>query len=207
MSNICWCLDAGHAEETPGKRSPKFSDGTQLFEYEFNRSIVAKLTKRLISNGMSYFIVTPETKKDISLSTRASRVNKHDCGKPKVFVSIHANAHGMGKEFTSAEGWCVFTTKGQNNSDKIADIFWESFKQEFPERRMRKNTSDGDNDIEADFTVIKLTNCPSILTENFFMTNEVEAKLLMDDFFRERIAEAHFKAMLAVEKMYKQNKK
>ena len=33
-------LDNGHGKETKGKRSPKWDDGTQLFEWEFNRAIV-----------------------------------------------------------------------------------------------------------------------------------------------------------------------
>lgn len=201
MSKFCWCIDAGHAEETPGKRSPKFEDGRQLFEYEFNRAVAAKLIKKLIKANINYFLVTPESVKDISLTTRANRINNHNCGKPKIGISIHANAHGMGKEFTPAEGWCVFTTKGQTNSDKIADVFYKQFEKDFPEHRMRRDTSDGDFDIEADFTILKKTKCPIILTENFFMTNRREAELLMDDDFRERIAESHFQAILKVEKM------
>lgn len=200
MSKYCYCIDAGHAEETPGKRSPKFPDGSQLFEYEFNRAVAAKLIKKLIANNISYFVVTPESVKDVGLTIRAKRVNEHKCGKPKILISIHANAHGMGKEFTPAQGWCVFTTKGQNNSDKVADIFWDEHTKMFPDRRMRKDTSDGDKDIEADFTIIKLAKCMAVLTENFFMTNEEEARLLMTDEFREKIAEAHFRAILQIEK-------
>ena len=32
-------LDNGHGEETAGKRSPVWGDGSQLFEWEFNRDI------------------------------------------------------------------------------------------------------------------------------------------------------------------------
>lgn len=200
MSKYCWCIDAGHAEETPGKRSPKFPDGSQLFEYEFNRAVAAKLIKKLIKANISYFLVTPESVKDIGLTIRANRINNHNCGKPKIAISIHANAHGMGREFTPAEGWCVFTTKGQTNSDKVADVFYKQFQKDFPEHRMRRDLSDGDFDIEANFTILVKTNCPIILTENFFMTNEREAKLLMEDSFRERIAESHFQAILTIEK-------
>ena len=42
-----WLLDNGHGETTPGKRSPIFDDGRQLFEYEFNRAVVARMKKRL----------------------------------------------------------------------------------------------------------------------------------------------------------------
>ena len=37
-----WLLDNGHGDTTPGKRSPKFDDGTQMFEYEFDRVALAK---------------------------------------------------------------------------------------------------------------------------------------------------------------------
>lgn len=30
-------IDNGHGKETPGKRSPVWPDGSQLYEYEFNR--------------------------------------------------------------------------------------------------------------------------------------------------------------------------
>ena len=38
-----WLLDNGHGETTPGKRSPIFDDGRQLFEYEFNRAVVTRM--------------------------------------------------------------------------------------------------------------------------------------------------------------------
>jgi N-acetylmuramoyl-L-alanine amidase len=33
-------LDSGHGADTPGKRSPKWPDGSQLFGYEFNRDVI-----------------------------------------------------------------------------------------------------------------------------------------------------------------------
>jgi N-acetylmuramoyl-L-alanine amidase len=33
---------------------------------------------------------------------------------------------------------------------------------------LRKDTSDGDKDKEADFYIIKGANCPAVLTENLF---------------------------------------
>ena len=46
-----WILDNGHGGiidgeyQTPGKRSPKWEDGTQLFEGEFNRAVVKRIIK------------------------------------------------------------------------------------------------------------------------------------------------------------------
>jgi N-acetylmuramoyl-L-alanine amidase len=201
MSKYCWCIDAGHAKSTPGKRSPVFPDGkTRLYEWEINRKIAAKLMYKLAEGGTKYFEVTPEDEVDIPLSRRANRVNAHDCGKPKIFISIHINA-GPSPEWSSANGWEVYTTRGVTNSDKIADIFYDEHKKAFPEMRMRSDKSDGDFDREADFTVIKAVSCPAILTENFFMTNLEEATLLLTDAFQERIADAHYRAILRIEKM------
>ena len=41
--NIVIVLDNGHGENTPGKRSPKLEDGSQFFEWEFNRDIVNRI--------------------------------------------------------------------------------------------------------------------------------------------------------------------
>ena len=40
-------LDNGHGENTPGKRSPKWSDGSQLFEWEYAREIAKGVYNQL----------------------------------------------------------------------------------------------------------------------------------------------------------------
>ena len=42
-------LDPGHGFDTPGKRSPVWSDGTQLLEWEFSRDVVRRIERRLIA--------------------------------------------------------------------------------------------------------------------------------------------------------------
>jgi hypothetical protein len=50
-SKYIWILDNGHGGiidgvyQTSGKRSPKWEDGTQLFEGEFNRAVVKRIVK------------------------------------------------------------------------------------------------------------------------------------------------------------------
>ena len=49
MSRYTWLLDPGHGGfidgvyQTAGKRSPEFPDGSQLYEGEFNRDVVARI--------------------------------------------------------------------------------------------------------------------------------------------------------------------
>ena len=75
----------------------------------------------------------------------------------------------------------------------------EIMQDEFPDHKLRKDTSDSDMDKEAAFYVLRKTRMPAILSENFFMTNRRECELLLTEEFRERIAECHFKMIKQVE--------
>jgi N-acetylmuramoyl-L-alanine amidase len=66
----------------------------------------------------------------------------------------------------------------------------------FPEWRIRKDESDGDSDKESDFTILTKTNCPAILTENFFMDTQKDCKFILSDEGREKIADMHVSAIL-----------
>ena len=59
-------LDNGHgslingAYQTPGKRSPIWNDGSQLFEGEFNRSIVNGIIEELTKLRINFVNIAPE---------------------------------------------------------------------------------------------------------------------------------------------------
>ena len=187
-------LDNGHGGlingeyQTPGKRSPVWDDGSQLFEGEFNRSIVARIVESLTSLIIPYVIIAPETR-DVKLSTRVKRANEIQ-DEPCFYLSVHSNAGG-------GNGFEVFTSPGETTSDKIATIFGEEYKKTFPQKKLRTDYSDGDLDKEAAFTVIKKTRMPAVLTENFFMDNEEECKeILMTKQGRDLIAEFHVNAIM-----------
>ena len=192
-------LDNGHAKCTCGKRSPKFEDGRQFFEYEFNRDIVKRISQKLEDSNIKYEIITPEIDEDVRLSVRANRANEY-CkkygAKNCLFISVHANA-GANSGWGSGRGWSVYTTKGVTKSDAIATIFYEEAEKILPQYEMtlRKDISDGDPDFEEDFTVIYMTKCPSILTENLFMDNKKDVEFLMSDCGRNVIADIHVNAI------------
>ena len=64
---------------------------------------------------------------------------------------------------------------------------------------MRKDTRDGDADKEANFWVLRKTVMPAILSENFFMTNREESRLLLSEEGRDRIAKIHFQMIEEIE--------
>jgi N-acetylmuramoyl-L-alanine amidase len=205
-SNYLWLFDPGHGGiiegvyQTAGKRSPKWDDGTQLFEGEFNRAVVDRLMKLCKDQGISCINLV-DTQEDISLRKRTDKANniwreQYDKGgKPCIYVSVHAN--GFSKE--SANGWSVYTSEGETKSDKIAQVLFEKAKAEFPDHKMRKDTRDGDDDKEANFWVLRKTVMPAILSENFFMTNKRECDLILSEEGRDRIAKIHFQMIEEVE--------
>lgn len=187
-------LDNGHGKETAGKCSPVWSDGSQLFEWEFNRDIVRRIAEKLQADGVPYRVLVPE-ENDISLSERVKRANeiaKENDGKVYV-LSIHANAGG-------GTGWEIYTSPGQTPSDAIATVFFEEAGREFmPDGwRMRSDYSDGDPDKEANFYILTKTTCPAVLTENFFMDTKKDCCFIMSENGRERIANMHVAAIKRV---------
>lgn len=180
-------LDNGHGVDTPGKRSPKWKDGTQLFEYEFNRNIVNRIAKGLSLLAIDYKILVPENI-DISLGERIRRANKIQNG---ILISIHSNAGG-------GSGFEIYTSPGKTQSDDIATVFCQEAEKAFPEFKMRFDKSDGDPDKEADFYVLTKSICPAILTENLFMDNEQDCKFLLSEKGRQRIADYHVKSIVRI---------
>ena len=181
-SKFAVILDPGHSKETPGKRSPysanKVLPGIDFYEYQFNREVTAILKRMLENQGIDVFVTTDEDRdgtSDLGLTARANRANDYakKTDKKCIFISIHANAFGNGSSWSSPCGWSIYTTKGQNNSDKLATCIWNAANDIFPAKgyNMRKESSDGDPDYEENFTVIYKTNMPAVLTENFFYTN------------------------------------
>ena len=67
-------LDNGHGNTTPGKRSPVWKDGTQLFEWEFTRDVVRRISRKLDVLSIDNTIIVPEID-DVSLSERVERTN------------------------------------------------------------------------------------------------------------------------------------
>lgn len=206
-SNYIWILDAGHGGmidgtyQTEGKRSPKWEDGSQLFEGVSNRDLVLRITRELESRNISYVNLI-DTEIDTPLKIRTDLANLLSSNESKgkkrkmIYVSIHSDA------FTNktAKGWSVFTGPGQTLSDIVSQRFALKFKEIFPKETLRPDSSDGDLDKEANFWVLRKTIMPAILTENFFMTNPRECKdLLMNDSNRQKIAQIHYEAIQEID--------
>ena len=187
-------IDPGHGIDTPGKRSP---DG--LFrEYLWNRQVADLILEGLVSAGVDASLVVTETN-DVSLRNRVNRVNTicNRLGASNVLlVSIHANAAGNGSAWMNAKGWSCYTSKGKTKSDQVAECLYDAFEEEFQDRKIRKDMSDGDRDWEENFYVLQKSKCPAVLLENFFYDNREECAWMLQEETKKRIASAVVKGII-----------
>lgn len=188
-------LDAGHGGvingvyQTKGKRSPVWDDGSQYFEGVGNREIYKKLRAKLTANCIEVYNPN-ESDIDMPLRTRTSKINDYIKNNPdKKFVGISIHSNGFSKE--SAHGWSVYTyTKASEDSKKLSSLLAKEMKVKFPDRRLRGEKTAG-------FWMVKHTNCPFVLTENFFMTNKDECQnILMSEEQQDKIVDMHFDAIM-----------
>lgn len=168
-------LDCGHSKTTSGKHSPDKS----FFEYEYNRILGKRIGNRLTELGIDWcFTYSTDAENDLSLSQRANVANRwaSELGKNNVIlISLHFNAASMG-EWVEAEGFCVFSTKGNTVSDKFANIVVEE-----AEKILKPLKKKIRGHLESNFTVIFKTTCPSILIEYGFYTDKSELEFMKSE--------------------------
>ena len=190
-------LDPGHGKETPGKRSPKWSDGSQLFEWEYNREIAQRVLKELKAKKVDVEIIVTE-ERDISLTERCNRANaiaKKAGINNTLLVSIHCNA----ADNTSATGWEVHTSPGVTKADVYADVFWSEAQAALPKgTKMRGDFRNGHKCWDSNFTILTKSNCPAVLTENLFMSSESDCKYLLSEEGKNAITKLHVNAILKI---------
>ena len=195
-------IDNGHGYDTAGKKSPYLVSGVEpalaIYEYKWNREIANGVYNRLKNLGADVELLVPE-ENDISLSERVTRVN-NKCttyGKNNVMlVSIHANAMGNGQKWEAASGWEAYTSPGTTQSDTIATIFYQNAEKIFVGKKIRRDNTDGDPDKESDFYILVNTNCPAVLTENFFYDNVEDATFMLSAEGKELIIKMHVDSII-----------
>lgn len=175
----------GHGMETIGKRTPLFPDGSFMHENEFNRAVVAKLDVHLKRCGFETLLVAP-TDQDTPLHVRTSAANLAKCD---FYLSVHANATGGG-EWNSVRGIETFIYPGSTMSRKPAEII---------QRHLVAGTALPNRGVkEANFQVLRETKMPAALVECAFMTNHLDAALLLTETYREECAVELAKAMCEI---------
>lgn len=175
-------LGTAHLKSTPGKCSPD----KKFYEYQYSREI-CKAVKAILED-LGYKTVIDIEDNDLKLSQsqelslRCRIVNDlQKAYKNCIYVSIHVNAAGADGKWHNATGWSAYTSVGITASDRLATCLYDAAKKNLEGKKLRTDYTDKDPDIESNFYILKNTNCPAVLTENFFQDNKDDVDYLTSD--------------------------
>lgn len=193
-------LDRGHATLskdnkyiTPGKQF-KFPDGLHVYEGVENQKYVEALALYGKEKRFNIvYTVDPSNPIDPSLGFRVKFANMHKEATNSLYLSIHNNA-GAG------QGTEVFTSIGQTKSDIFAQSIIDAIQKSFPNRTIRFDIKDGDEDKEENFYVLKHTSMPSVLMEYGFFDNRKDYEFLSNKGNITKLAKATIDGIIAVNK-------
>lgn len=188
-------IDNGHGLDTAGKRSPDGAYREALWARSMAKRLREKLTRAPYNFRPEDIVLLVPEQTDIPLTTRARRANVY--GRDSLLVSLHSNAAGNGK-WMNARGWSIYTSPGKTKADTLATYIYEAAKQHLAPYGVtfRSDTTDGDPDYEARFTILTATVMPAVLTENLFHDNREDVALLQDPKVQDAIATAHADGIL-----------
>ena len=190
-------LGTAHQKSILGKGSP---DG-KFKEYKYSREVCKAVRDILKDMGYQVFIDIEDNDLNVSqskeLQLRCKIVNElvkqyKNC----IYVSIHVNAAASDGKWHDATGWEVYTSVGKTKADELATCLYNAAKFNMKDKKMRTDFSDGDPDKEAHLYVLKNTNCPAVLTENFFQDNKKDVDYLLSDEGFHAIVRLHVEGIL-----------
>ena len=181
--NVKLVIDPGHAGRNVDPGAVNAATGLQEADVAL---FVSKLVEsQLFAAGHEVKLTRTdrEQAETDDLSVRTSLSN--DWG-AELFVSIHCNSAAS----PNAQGYEVWTSPGDTESDVLATCIYEQIAAEFPDLAGRADYSDGDPDKESRFYVLVHTEAPACLVEMAFISNDEEAALLADARWQSRQAGA-----------------
>ncbi len=183
LEGITILIDAGHGGSQSG--TDGFVSGN--YEKKYTLLLAKKLQTRLEALGATVIMTRTEdvtveaidrmellrdTKPDFAISIHR---NASSSSEPRAFISYHFNAF-------SANAAKHIYNETENYSDEEGGLYkvtkWSGVKWHY-------------------FFLARCTECPSVLTENGFMTNKEEYYQITDDGFNERCANAFVDGIFA----------
>lgn len=173
------CLDAGHGGQDNGAQ-----DGG-LREKDLNLTMVKLIGDMLISEYECEVLLTRGSDVFIPLEERAAIANKWGAD---YFVSIHHNA----SESHQGEG---FSTYVHTNAG-AETIAYQNVMHSEIYATMPKTTVKDLGKERANFSVLRNTAMPAILTENLFIDHPLDQALLKDPEHLKRVARGHVNGLV-----------
>ena len=186
-------IDPGHG----GKDSGAVDGATGLREADVALRIAQLLMGILDTQPEFEVALTRDSDRTVTLKQRTDLANARDA----YLASIHCNA-SRDAWVRGAEVWCFAETDpdgGESAGHRIArSIQGQLVALGLPDRGVKAIYDRRSGEYVArKLWVIRKTRKPAALVECAFISNPEEARLLGDDTFRERLAEAIFRGLRA----------
>ena len=180
-------LDAGHYNDTPGKRCLKSIDPNETRERFLNARMAEHVEELLKAYDCEVMRCDDRTgKTDPSLSERAARANRAGAA---AFISIHHNAGINGGK---GGGICVYAAE---NASKTSLTLQRAVYDETVKRTGLKGNRATSLPV-ANFTVIYKANMPAVLGEFGFMDSKTDVPIILTDDFSVKCAQGIVAALV-----------
>jgi N-acetylmuramoyl-L-alanine amidase len=195
-------VDAGHGGDDPGERGKG-----GIVEKDITLAVAKKLADHLTQGGAKV-LMTRETDTDLSdpatvgaaakmMESLQRRVALANDNQAELFLSIHVNSFSD-KEKCGAQ---TYVQQGMKKSLLAGRFIQEALAG-------RLNNTKSDQPVEVDYYITKNTTMPAVVIEVGFLSNDAEARLLMDESYQERVAGAIYAGVLkyfAQEPLFQEN--
>ena len=166
-------IDAGHGGSDPGAL------GKRSHEADINLFICQLVGKILTEQGQKV-VYSRTSDIFLTLAQRADISNKNDCD---VFISIHCNSFSN----PAANGIETWSYPSSSNGLKLSKLVQSELINAVGLSNRGSKT--------ANFGVLRMTEAVAILVETAFISNLKEESLLMQNDFRQKIAESIVKGL------------
>ena len=173
-------IDPGHGGRDPGKVGVNHS-----LEKDINLKIAFKLKDLLEENGLTVIMTreediglyseTDSNKKRADLNQRVELIRSSGAD---LAISIHQNS--FGEEYV--KGAQVFYHEQSEKGRKLAELIQEQLKKTIDDDNHRKAKSN------ISYYMLTKTECPLVIVECGYLSNFVEAGLLLEDEYQEKLA-------------------
>ncbi len=195
-------LDAGHGGNDTGAQNKKHKLDEKVFALD-----IAQRLERLLAQDPWRVVMTRSEDKFVALAERAELARKAEAD---LFISIHFNAVANNPAVRGTETY-VLTPQYQRSTSSAkntpedqtahpgnAHDAWSAVLGYHMHRQLLGKLKTEDRGLKrARFAVLRLVDCPAVLLEAGYLSNDTEAARIAEEAYRARIAEAMYVAVHA----------
>lgn len=188
-------VDAGHGGNDPGNQNRRL----KLSEKTYTLDVARRLERLLKTHGFKV-IMTRKGDRALDLDERTAIANK---ARADLFISIHFN--GFSRSEVAGTETYVMTPRHQHSSpqaerDKrmVSTMYpsnkyddWNAAFGYHIHRSMVTKLKSADRGLKRfRYSVLRTINCPAVLVEAAFLSNDAEGRRVATAWYRQRIAES-----------------